>query len=607
MPFIIALNNAGLSSSHSPLDADSFVPAGEKLAINWIKEIERDQLAKVSLAGAYTGPQGCAPLKVMEERYLNPSRFSIPNDAWIENQSETLSQQKKTQLLPVEVAQLNHYYEGCSLTAYPDAEVGYAKITIGWGSTFYQDGRPISIDDRLTQDQADALYDYNCYHTFWKKLLSTIPYWNEMTNQQRAALCSFAYNNGPHFFDHPNYETITRNLREKDWRAIPGTLMMYRNPNGPTEVGLGRRRRAEGLVWIGMIPKLATHQADVDINSPEDCARFEKSLKNKPPEPIVKTESGINTTAVLQRSLRLQDFLNTDLKYDFDAIANDEGLTHQIQIRLIDLGLLDPPLSYFGPITGAALRTFQDLMRSNEPNYLGKTTAKQLIETSIDELPRPKLNLDANDLATRVIRYMQKLNYTLFTGNKEKNIIYIEGMNKDGSLNNDEPNHFNDLRVVIEFLNGKPHITGSWEATTEPGEEYTLRPLRSVAHKGAARVKFGQYCAWKVGLHGKNQPHRALVQVRPITVHRDLNKDFLRTGDKEESDLFAINQHHGYDHPRSDIYTASAGCLVGRSSTGHAEFMRLIEEDPRYQANPKTFCFTSTIIDGKHFEQTIKS
>ena len=360
MHFIIALENAGLSTSQSPLDADSFVPTGEKLSINWIKQIKIDQLAKVSLAGAYTGLKGCSPLKVMEERYLNPSRFNIPNAAWIVDGSETHSQQKKVQLLPVEVAQLNHYYESCYLTAYPDAEIGYNKITIGWGSTFYKDGRPISIDDEITQDEADDLYDYNCYHTFWKKLLSTIPYWDEMTNQQRATLCSFAYNNGAHFFDHPNYQSITRNLQEKDWRAIPGTLMMCRNPNGPTEVGLGRRRRAEGLVWIGMVPKLATHQADVDINSSKDCSRFEKNLKSNPPERIAKTESAINTTDVLQRSLRLQDFLHTDLRYDFDAIANDEGLTHQIQNCLIDLGLLDPPLSYFGPITGAALRSFQD-------------------------------------------------------------------------------------------------------------------------------------------------------------------------------------------------------------------------------------------------------
>jgi hypothetical protein len=69
-------------------------------------------------------------------------------------------------------------------------------------------------------------------------------------------------------------------------------------------------------------------------------------------------------------------------------------------------------------------------------------------------------------------------------------------------------------------------------------------------------------------------------------VHRDLNQDFSRAGDKTEAGSdFAINQHWGYDNPRDDLGRSSAGCLVGRTKTAHREFMRTVKSDPRYLAN----------------------
>jgi hypothetical protein len=117
--------------------------------------------------------------------------------------------------------------------------------------------------------------------------------------------------------------------------------------------------------------------------------------------------------------------------------------------------------------------------------------------------------------------------------------------------------------------------------------------------KGAARIKFGQYKAWRVGIHygGGSEPHEALVQEAPITVHRDFNKDLFRTGDKLDTGLFDINQHWGYDMPRNNISFASAGCLVGRTREGHRQFMKLIKQDKRYQLN-KNYLFVTTIIPG---------
>jgi lysozyme len=81
-------------------------------------------------------------------------------------------------------------------------------------------------------------------------LLQKIPYWSEMNDNQRGALLSFAYNLGAGFYNGSGFNTISRNLSQKDWRAIPETLKLYRNPGSNVEAGLLRRRVAEGKLWI---------------------------------------------------------------------------------------------------------------------------------------------------------------------------------------------------------------------------------------------------------------------------------------------------------------------------------------------------------------------
>jgi hypothetical protein len=191
---------------------------------------------------------------------------------------------------------------------------------------------------------------------------------------------------------------------------------------------------------------------------------------------------------------------------------------------------------------------------------------------------------------------MQFKKYDFFAGAKNYNIIYIEGMNENGSLNNDAPNEFNDRRIIIEFVNKIPKIVNQWEATTEPGTYYTENPMNP---NGAARIAFGQYKSWQVGIHygGGSEPHEALVQTRDITIHRDRNQDFMRTGDNIYTGIFEMNQHWGFDYPRNDISYAGAGCLVGRRREGHREFMKIVKADRRYQLN-NSYAFLTTIIAG---------
>jgi hypothetical protein len=187
----------------------------------------------------------------------------------------------------------------------------------------------------------------------------------------------------------------------------------------------------------------------------------------------------------------------------------------------------------------------------------------------------------AQDLAHLVVAAMERKGYQVDRGPGELNIVYVEGMNPDGTPNADEANKWNDLRLVIRFEGGVPKIVGEWAATTEPGRYWTENPMSPL---GAARIEFGQYKSWQVGMHRNN--HEALVQTGgEVTVCRDLNKDGQRTGDKRQTGEFGINQHWGYDLP--EVEKASAGCLVGQSKDGHRQFMALVKSDPRYQANRK--------------------
>ena len=306
--------------------------------------------------------------------------------------------------------------------------------------------------------------------------------------------------------------------------------------------------------------------------------------------------------------MRLQDFFQAgNLKFDKTAIAADKELSRHIQQVLIGLKLLNPPADgKFGILSTDALLRFQSTMATKLPilrdemGYLARYTAKALIETSLDELPQPRIDLSRQDLAAKIVDYMLNKKYTVFNGAGELNIVYVEGMSPNGTLNSDRPNEFNDTRLVIEINpDGRPIILGAWQATTEPGNLYTNKPLNP---KGAARIAFGQYKAWRVGQHcgASGSCHEALVQVAKITIHRDANKDHSRKGDKLFAGLYGINQHWGFDHAYNNIGAASAGCLVGRSTSEHKSFMTIVKRDRRYKLN-KNYIFYTAILDGSDF------
>jgi GH24 family phage-related lysozyme (muramidase) len=134
------------------------------------------------------------------------------------------------------------------LKAYPDPLSGGDPWTIGIGSTRYIDGTPVKRGDKITQLQAWNMLEFfvKQYETIQRE---RIPTWSMMSQQQQAAILSFAYNLGAHWFGSVGFATLTHNLRTADWGAVPQTLKLYRNPGSSVEAGLLRRRIAEGELW----------------------------------------------------------------------------------------------------------------------------------------------------------------------------------------------------------------------------------------------------------------------------------------------------------------------------------------------------------------------
>tara|TARA_R110000851_G_scaffold545_2_gene1860 strand:+ start:1103 stop:1639 length:537 start_codon:yes stop_codon:yes gene_type:complete len=114
-------------------------------------------------------------------------------------------------------------------------------------------------------------------------------------------------------------------------------------------------------------------------------------------------------------------------------------------------------------------------------------------------------------------------------------------------------------------------IDGRWvvewfEANTTPTSKYLKRPINV---KGTAIIAAGFYkSAYALGMH-RGRP--AVIQVAPLTVHRDNNLDEEPdTNTKTETGLFAINIHSGLGGDYS------AGCIL-MDASGISRLRTLME------------------------------
>lgn len=161
---------------------------------------------------------------------------------------------------------------------------------------------------------------------------------------------------------------------------------------------------------------------------------------------------------------------------------------------------------------------------------------------------------------------LDDLNYDKFEdGDYNVNIIAVRS-------NNVKADSWDDHLYVIYKVNNnwrKLYIT---EVTTDPGLTELVNPsFRAAQIDGTAAIKEGQYRgAYRLGYHRNNRLHPALIQVRPVTIYRDKDRDdeldYLQGGDVAISKgLFGVNIHSTRpDWDRERVYNWSAGCIVAK-------------------------------------------
>ncbi len=150
--------------------------------------------------------------------------------------------------IPKAALEIIKKFEGFSSKAYYDPHTGNLPITIGYGSTRKSDGTPFYIGEVITQQKAEELLAYQISKEFIPSL-QKIPYWNQMNENQKSALISFAYNLGANFYGSSGFSTISKVLKNKEWDKVPDAFTLYVNPGSSVEAGLMRRRIAEANLW----------------------------------------------------------------------------------------------------------------------------------------------------------------------------------------------------------------------------------------------------------------------------------------------------------------------------------------------------------------------
>lgn len=137
---------------------------------------------------------------------------------------------------------LLHQFEGLRLEAY----LCPAKVpTIGYGNTYYEDGKKVKIGDKITEERADQLF-LMIAEDFSKAIRPFIK--SSLSENQFSALVCFAYNVG--VANLKKSTLLTKVNANKDDKTIRDEFMKWDRANGKVLAGLTRRRRAEADLYF---------------------------------------------------------------------------------------------------------------------------------------------------------------------------------------------------------------------------------------------------------------------------------------------------------------------------------------------------------------------
>lgn len=158
-----------------------------------------------------------------------------------------------------------------------------------------------------------------------------------------------------------------------------------------------------------------------------------------------------------------------------------------------------------------------------------------------------------NFTAKTITDTLKRLDYPVFKGDYNLNLVGIRSSDKDA-------NSFNDRLVVIYELDRK-QVMHVFPQTTDPGVFYRENPINV---DGTAVLVPGHHpSCWALGAHqGK---YKALVQRGPMSVYRDNNADqHIDTDDASiQTGLFGINLHRANaNYSSMQVDRWSAGCQV---------------------------------------------
>jgi len=114
--------------------------------------------------------------------------------------------------------------------------------TIGYGSTYYSDGRKVTLQDApVTKEQADALLMAELQHTYAAGVARLCPILLRHPRRFNA-IVDFCYNLG---VGRLQTSTLRRKINAQDWDAAKEQLMLWTRGGGKVLPGLVKRRQAE--------------------------------------------------------------------------------------------------------------------------------------------------------------------------------------------------------------------------------------------------------------------------------------------------------------------------------------------------------------------------
>lgn len=118
--------------------------------------------------------------------------------------------------------------------------------TIGFGSTFYEDGTKVTLQDEpISPERAKSLLDLTLNKIFIPGVLRCCPV---LINYPKklGAIVSFAYNLG---VGRLQASTLRRRINEQNWEAASNEILKWNLAAGKVSKGLDVRRKAEKALF----------------------------------------------------------------------------------------------------------------------------------------------------------------------------------------------------------------------------------------------------------------------------------------------------------------------------------------------------------------------